>query len=146
MTYMDCYQHQIIEDSEKMISIVHNSFNEKKGINWAIIDKSTKEFIGYFGYWRMINEHCGAEIGYALKPQFWGKGYMKETINRLIDFGFNDLAVHSIEANVNPKNMSSIQLLMKLGFKREAYFRENYLFKGKYIDSMIFSLLETDMK
>ena len=146
MNYMDSFKHCTIQDSEKLICGIQKSFNEKTGVNWAIIEKSTNELIGYFGFWRLINEHCRAEIGYALKPEFWGKGFMKETINRLVDFGFNDLKIHSIEANVNPKNENSIQLLMKLGFKKEAYFRENYLFNDKFIDSMIYSLLETDVR
>ena len=53
--------------------------------------------------------------------------------------------MHSIEANVNPGNISSVKLLERAGFKREAYFRENYLFDGKFYDSLIYSLLETDV-
>ena len=146
MNYMDSYKHQTIQDSELLITQVQKSFEEKTGINWAIIEKSTNELIGYFGYWRLIKEHCRAEIGFALKPEFWGKGFMKETLVRLVDFGFNNLRIHSIEANVNPENESSIHLLENFGFKKEAYFRENYLYNGQYIDSMIFCLLETDLK
>lgn len=146
MNYMDSPKHHTTQDSEKIILEIQNSFKEKTGINWAIIEKSTNELIGYFGFWRLINKHCRAEIGYALKFDCWGKGVMKETINRLVDFGFNDLKIHSIEANVNPNNEKSKQLLVKLGFKKEAYFRENYLFDNKFIDSVIYSLLETDVR
>jgi ribosomal-protein-alanine N-acetyltransferase len=144
MNFMDSYKHQSIQDSEKFISAIHKSYKEQTGINWAVIEKSTNIFIGYFGYWRIIKEHCRAEIGYALKPEFWGKGFMSEAMNCLIDFGFNNFKAHSIEANVNPKNKKSIQLLEKLNFKREAYFRENYLFNDRFIDSIIYSKLETD--
>ncbi len=144
MYYMDTYKHQTIQDSEKLIKDVLKSFKEQTGINWAIIDKSTNKFLGYFGYWRIMKENCRAEIGFALKPEFWGNGYMNETMNSLIDFGFNGLKIHSIEANVNPMNESSIHVLENLNFKKEAHFRENYLFDGRYIDSIIYSLLETD--
>lgn len=146
MNYMDSYVHKTIQDSEKLIESVHESFKNQSGISWAIIEKSTNNFIGYFGYWRIIKEHCRAEIGYALKPEFWGKGLMQETMKRMINFGFKDMNFHSIEANVNPKNEKSIQLLEKINFKKEAYFRENYLFNGKFIDSIIYSLLESDLK
>jgi ribosomal-protein-alanine N-acetyltransferase len=144
MNYMDSYKHKTLKDSEKLISEVHKSFKEQTGLNWAIIEKSTNEFIGYFGFWRIIKEHCRAEIGFALKPEFWGKGYMKETMNSLIEFGFKNLQIHSIEANVNPENKKSIQLLETLNFKKEAHFRENYLFNNRFIDSIIYALLETD--
>ena len=144
MEYMDTTKHNSIKDSEELISSVHESYKNKNGINWAIVEKSTNSFIGYFGYWRMIPEHCRAEIGYALKPKYWGKGYMKEALNKLVDFGFNELGLHSIEANVNINNNSSIKLLEKKGFIKEAHFRENYLFNGVYLDSIIYSLIESN--
>jgi ribosomal-protein-alanine N-acetyltransferase len=49
--------------------------------------------------------------------------------------------LHSIEAVVNPKNMASIRVLEKLGFVREAYFKENYYVKDKFFDTAIYSLL-----
>jgi len=146
MNYMDTAKHLTIQDSKKLISAIQKTYKEKKGINWGIIEKSTNIFIGYFGYWRLIIEHCRAEIGYALKPEFWGKGFMSETINHLVNFGFNDLKIHSIEANVNPKNESSKRLLLKYGFRQEAYFRENFIFDNNYIDSIIYSLLENDIR
>ncbi len=107
--------------------------------------KSTDELIGYFGFWRLAMRHCRAEIGFALKPQFWGKGIMKETMNCLINFGFTELNLHSIEANVNPENEKSERLLVKFGFKKEAYFRENFFYNGIFKDSIIYSILETDL-
>ena len=49
---------------------------------------------------------------------------MTETLKTLIKFGFDKINFHSIEANVNPGNISSIKLLEKIGFKKEAYFKE----------------------
>ena len=93
-----------------------------------------------------MKDHCRGEIGYALSPEFWGKGYMTEALNKMIDFAFNDLKLHSIEANVNPNNNSSIKLLKRCGFRKEAHYRENYLFNGEFIDSIIYSLLESDLR
>ncbi len=146
MNYMDTAKHQTVRDSENMIGFIHESFKEKKGINWVIVDRETNEFVGYFGFWRLMPESCRAEIGYALKPEYWGKGLMTESFKTLVDFAFNDLKVHSIEANVNPQNVSSMKVLEKAGFKKEAYFRENYLYNGEFIDSIIYSILETDVR
>ncbi len=145
MNYMDSPKHESIRDSIKMIEDINISFYEKTGINWAIIKKYSNEFIGYFGFWRLIKQHCRAEIGYALKPENSGQGFMKESFDSLIDFGFRKLQIHSIEANVNPKNTKSIRLLEKKGFRKEAHFRENYLFEGNFLDSFIYCLIETDI-
>ncbi|MFM7401569.1 MAG: GNAT family N-acetyltransferase, partial [Bacteroidota bacterium] len=53
---------------------------------------------------------------------------------------------HSVEANVNPGNKRSILLLERCGFVREAYFRENYYFEGKFLDTAVYSLLSADFK
>jgi len=145
MKYLDIARFESIADAEKMVQTVSESYDRETGINWGIVEKHSNNFIGYFGFWRMIPEHCRAEIGYALKPEYWGRGYMYETINRMVGFGFKNMNLHSIEANVNPDNEKSKNVLEKIGFKKEAYFRENYLFDGKFLDSIIYSLLEKDL-
>jgi ribosomal-protein-alanine N-acetyltransferase len=67
---------------------------------------------------------------------------MSETLKTMLTFAFEQFGLHSISANVNPNNESSIRLLEKNNFVQEAYFKEDYFFDGKYIDSLIFSLLE----
>ena len=145
MKYLDIARFESIADAEKMVQTVSESYDRETGINWGIVEKHSNNFIGYFGFWRMIPEHCRAEIGYALKPEYWGRGYMYETINRMVRFGFNNMNLHSIEANVNPDNDKSKKVLEKIGFKKEAYFRENYLFNNRFLDSIIYSLLEKDL-
>ena len=145
MKYLDIARFESIADAEKMVQTVSESYDKETGINWGIVEKHSNNFIGYFGFWRMIPEHCRAEIGYALKPEYWGRGYMYETINRMVGFGFKNMNLHSIEANVNPDNEKSKKVLEKIGFKKEAYFRENYLFDNRFLDSIIYSLLEKDL-
>jgi len=142
MRYMDTAKHQTTQESENLIFHINECFKLKTGINWATIEKSNNNFIGYFGFWRIIKDHCRAEIGFALKPECWNKGFMTESLNTLIKFGFKNLKLHSIEANVNPQNESSKHVLENAGFMKEAYFRENYLYNGRFIDSVIYGLLE----
>jgi len=145
MRFMDVIRFESVNDAEKWVHSVSESYDNETGIIWGIVEKQSNDFIGYFGFWRMISEHCRAEIGYALKSEYWGKGYMYETINRLVRFGFEEMKLHSIEANVNPLNERSKKVLERIGFKKEAHFRENYLFNGEFLDSIIYSLLEKDL-
>lgn len=142
--YLDRDPHKSVEESEAMIDAMIKSYNNKEAINWIIRKKDTMDVIGYIGYWRMIKHNVRAEIGYALKPEFWGNGFMSEAFTKVIEFGFKELCLHSIEANVNPANASSIKLLEKLGFNKESYFREDYFYNGKFLDSVIYCLLESD--
>jgi len=145
MKFMDVYRFKSISDAEKMIGSIEESYQNESGINWGIVEKDSNIFVGYFGFFRLIPEHCRAEIGYALNAKHWGKGYMNETINRMVRFGFKIMKLHSIEANINPRNERSKKVLEKIGFKKEAYFRENYLFNNRFLDSVIYSLLEKDL-
>jgi ribosomal-protein-alanine N-acetyltransferase len=145
MKFMDVTRTKSVNDAKRLIRNVREDYKNEKGVSWAIIEKNLKSFIGYAGFWRMQPQHCRGEIGYALKPEYWGKGFMTEALKTIIDFGFHKMNLHSIEANVNPKNQKSKKLLKRLGFRKEAYFRENYLFEGKFLDSEIYSLLKKDL-
>ncbi len=144
MIYMDAERHMSVQQSEKSISEKLNMYKEKTGILWAIIEKSTGRFIGDFAFFKIDHKNSRAEIGYTLKPEFWKKGYMKEAMISIFNFGFTDFNLHSLEANINPKNENSRGILEKMGFQKEAYFRENYYYNGDYLDSEIYSLLRSD--
>ncbi|MDO8550886.1 MAG: GNAT family protein [Ignavibacteria bacterium] len=51
------------------------------------------------------------------------------------------MKLHSIEGTVNPNNLPSIKLLEKNNFIREAYFKENFYYNGKFLDTAIYSLI-----
>jgi [ribosomal protein S5]-alanine N-acetyltransferase len=144
MEFMDAIIVKSEDGAKVLLKTFHREFRDKKGITWAITDKQTNQLIGSFGYWRLIKPHNRAEIGYSLLPEYWGKGLMAETFKTLIEFGFNQMQVHSIEANVNPQNQKSIQLLERVGFRKEAHFRENFFYKDQYLDSAIYCLIESD--
>jgi ribosomal-protein-alanine N-acetyltransferase len=146
MQFMDSNWLKNIKESGTLIKSFNWDYKHQKGLSWAIIQKHSNRLIGSFAYWRIIKTHGRAEIGYSIHPDFWGNGIMTETFKTLIEFGFNTMKLHSIEANVNPQNEKSIKLLERVGFKKEAHFRENFFFNNQYLDSYIYSLLESDKR
>ena len=144
MQYMDTFYHDTLQVSKDFISYNLEGYANKKVIYWMLEEKASGNIIGDFSFWKIDSKHHRAEIGYTLDPSYWGKGYMKETMPRLFSFGFKDFNLHSLEANINPNNDKSRGILLKLGFQKEAYFRENYFYKGEYLDSEIYCLLEKD--
>ena len=147
MKFMDIISLKKEKESETLIKSYIHEFKHNTGITWAIVEKRENLLIGSFSYWRIIKNHCRAEFGYSLHPDYWGKGYMTETFQTLLEYGFNQMHLHSMEANVNPENLQSIKLLERVGFKKEAYFRENfYTNKNSFADSIIYCLLESDIR
>lgn len=146
MQFIDIERQKSVEDTEKMIERIIQMFSDKSAINWIIEDKNSKAFLGYCLLFKFELINSRAEIGYALKPEYWGKQIAKEAIEKLIEFGFGEMNLHSICANINPGNISSRKVLEKCGFKKEAYFRENYFYNGIFLDSEIYCLLKSDLK
>jgi RimJ/RimL family protein N-acetyltransferase len=143
--FMDKPKIESVEASKKYIKFCSEEYKNRNAIEWGIIEKGSNKYIGNIGFWKIIKIHCRGEIGYSLTPSYWGKGYMSEALQSILTFGFKILNLHSIEANVNPENINSIKSLERNGFQKEAYFRENYLFENKFIDTVTFSLLEKDL-
>ena len=142
MKYIDREKPKSLEEALAFIQIVNANIDKNESVMWAIaLQDKPDTLIGNIGFWRIINKHYRSEIGYMLHPSFWGKGIMKEALLAAIDFGFNHMKLHSIEAHINPDNTASGKLLEKTGFVREAYFKEDFFFRGKFIDSAIYSLL-----
>jgi ribosomal-protein-alanine N-acetyltransferase len=143
MEFLDRPLAKSMEEAVVFIQKISDGVLRNESITWAITQKGDDTLIGTIGYWTVTKEHYRAEIGYLLSPVFQGQGIMHEALMQVIDYGFNQMKIHSIEANVNPANAPSIKLLEKNGFIREAYHRENYYFNGKFLDSAIYSLLNS---
>ncbi len=142
MKYLDRPRAQTIEDAEKLIQVFEDNRIKNEGINWGITLKGDSRLLGTICFWKLQLENERSEIGYMLHADFHQKGIMQEAMTAVLNYGFTDLKLHSVEANVNPENIASIKLLEKNNFVREAYFRENYFYDGKFLDSAIYSLLK----
>ena len=81
---------------------------------WTTIEKSSDEVMGFCGlkYLEDINE---VDIGYRWKTKFWNKGYATEASLACLDFGFKELKLEQIVAQVLPDNAASIRVLEKIG-------------------------------
>jgi ribosomal-protein-alanine N-acetyltransferase len=144
MKYMDAHKMESLEEAERFLNYTLKTHREGQAINWIITLKGSDDMIGYVGFWRVDKSHYRSEIGYALNKKFWNMGIMSEAIKESLKYGFENMGLNSIEANVNPINTASLKLLEKCGFKKEGYFRENYYFDGKFIDTVTFSMIKKD--
>lgn len=142
MKYLDRPIMESIQEAEHMIQMILNGMEENKSINWCICTPSNEQLLGNITFWKIDETNHRAEIGYTLNPESQGKGLMTEAMREVLQYGFEVMNLHGIDANVNPANQKSINLLTRFGFQKEAHFRENYYFDGKYLDSAIYCLLQ----
>jgi len=146
MRYIERPRPANLEDVMGLIRGTDELLSKNEGIGWSISLKEENEMIGMIGYWRMQPENQRGEIGYMLLPAYWGKGIMSEALAEVVRYSFEELGLHSIEADINPENLASAKILERHGFVREAYFKENIFWEGKYLDTAVFSLLVQDWK
>lgn len=131
-----------MEDAADHIENILAEQRANKCVQWAITLKGDPRMVGIIGFWRIQKEHDRGELGYMLLPVFWGAGIITEAIRAVVDHAFATLNFHSIEAVVDPNNPASMKVLEKNGFRREAWFRENFLWNGEYLDSVVYGLLK----
>jgi len=132
-----------LKEAEDFIHRILGDMDNNEAIMWAItLEENPGHLIGTICYWRIQKEHHRAEIGYVLHPDYWQKGIMKEAIQKVLDYGFNTLQLHSVEGRINPDNKPSAATLESTGFIRGAYFKEDFLFNGKFGDTAVYSRLK----
>jgi len=87
---------------------------------WAIVEKSTNQFIGWTGLkmvnYMMNNRTNYYDLGYRLIRKYWGHGFASETAWASLDYGFDKLNLNEIIATVNCENAASNTIAEKLGF------------------------------
>lgn len=130
------------EEALEFISVMDTNVNNNNVINWAITTKEDDRLIGMIGFYRMKPENYRAEVGYILSAEFHGKGIITEALERVIQFGFEEIGLNSIEAVIDPENFGSEKVLLKNNFVKEGHFKEHTFFDEKFLDSVFYSLLK----
>lgn len=109
---------------------------------FQLIETTTNVIIGWCGYHTWYTDHDRAEIGYGLNSdEYKRKGLMTEALIPIIEYGFNEMNLHRIEALASPSNIPSIKLLTNNNFQYEGLLKEHYLIHDVYEDSAIYALL-----
>ena len=129
-----------VEEAIEFIRTIEEGIKKKEFINWAITLKGNDKLIGIIGFYRMAIDHNRAEVGYILQGDFQKKGIMREALLEVINYGFNKMKLHTIEAVIDPRNAASENILVKSNFTKEAHFRENFFYEGEYLDSVHYTL------
>lgn len=108
---------------------------------WGVVSTSKDSLIGTCTLAHLDLQNRRAEIGFILRRDHWGQGFMSEAVSKLLQFAFSELALHRIEADVDPRNAPSIRLLERLGFQREGYLRERWLVGDEINDTVMYGVL-----
>lgn len=86
-------------------------------------------------------ENETAEIGWALRREYQGRGFAYEAALALLGVAFDVMGLHRVTAELDPRNDASVALCLRLGMRREAHFVEDMMFKGDWADTGVYAML-----
>lgn len=110
-------------------------------LQFVIVEKTNNIIIGDMGISFTNHNNMQAEIGCTLNKEFQRNGYATEAMRAMVELLFMKLNKHRVIASVDPRNTASIQLIERLGFRKEAHFKESYFLRGEWVDDVIYAKL-----
>ena len=85
---------------------------------WAVEEKATGELVGRAGlHWPARDDWPGVEVGWALHPASWGRGYATEAGRRAVEYAFDVLGLDAVCSTILPENIRSQAVARRLGFQ-----------------------------
>ncbi|WP_293132228.1 GNAT family protein [Microcoleus sp. bin38.metabat.b11b12b14.051] len=136
--------HVSIEDTKYFLKSLTRMYKRRELVDWGIVHKAEKKFIGTCGFVEWSMTHSRAEIGYALSARHWGEGYMSEAVNAIIEFGFREMLLNRIMGRCEVNNIASARVMEKVGMQLEGILRQQVFVKGQYWDLKIYSILREE--
>ena len=156
------WSHEAVKDHDEVRKILTTDIEsdaQGNSICWAatLKDKPEKDkpgkdrpgkdrpgLIGKFILFQFDQPNHRAEIGFILNRDYWRSGLSFQALQAIINFAFDELDLHRIEADVDPANPGSLAILDKLGFKREGLFRDRWKVNKQWVDSVMLGLLRDE--
>lgn len=127
------------EKVDKMIS----DYNEENNSIVFAIRTTEGNIIGIAGYYDIIKDNMVATLFIGIGDEnYLGKGYGKEAISELLNYGFNTLNLYRIQLNVISFNTPAIKLYEKVGFQKEGTMKEFVLRNGQRYDLYMYAKLK----
>ena len=133
-----------VEGFEKFIAWTHRQQTEGKYVCFGVVPAGRTDAVGIIQV-RALDKAFGlAEWGFAIGSAFWGAGIFQAAARRVVDFAFDVLPVHRLEARAVVENGRGNGALQKLGASCEAVLRQSFRRNGARMDQMLWSIVRSE--
>lgn len=136
------------EETDKKFSKILESINKVPRTKYTLIISRLSDLksVGRVIMWEIDSSIKECEIGWDVHPDYIGRGYAPEAARALLEFAFNKLGVHRVQALCNDANINSEKVMAKIGMKKEGTCRGVRFLNNCWYGSHIYSLLDSDVK
>lgn len=94
----------------------------------------------------VLGAFLSCHLGYRMDREETGKGYMTEAVKHIVTYGFRELKLHRIEANIMPRNKASLRVVEKLGFREEGLATKYLQINGRWEDHLHMVILNEELE
>ena len=135
-----------IEGFQKFIAWTHRQRVAGQYVCFAVVPRGSDTALGLFQIRSLEPAFGAAEWGFALAPELWGSGVFTDGAQLAIDFAFDTLGAHRLEARASVRNGRGNAALRKLGALREGTLRNSFLRNGEYHDQALWTILADEWR
>jgi ribosomal-protein-serine acetyltransferase len=133
---------QDLDGTERFLAEAEAQFARDDGFQARIAPEG--EILGVVGFHSIDWTNRNTSLGYWLAADAQGKGTMTTVVSSLLDHAFYEWELHRVEIHCAPDNVRSRAIPERFGFREEARLRETELVAGRYLDSVVYGLLEVE--
>ena len=135
-----------VEGFERFIAWANTQRMAGNYVCFAVVPVGYDTAVGLFQVRQLEPGFASAEWGFAIGSGFWGTGIFLELARLVVDFAFDELGVHRLEARSCVKNGRGNGALRKVGAIQEGVLRRSFLRNGEYLDQVLWSILREDWR
>ncbi len=135
-----------LEGFERFIAWAHDERRRGGYVCFAVVPHGLSTAVGLFQFRQLEAGFRTAEWGFAVGSAYWGTGMFTDGSRLALDFAFQTLGIHRLEARAAIVNGRGNGALRKIGAVQEAVLRASFLCDGQYIDQALWSILDTDWR
>src|SRR5947207_2220433 len=133
-----------IEGFERFITWAGRERQAGRYLCFAVVPDGYETAVGLFQVRQLDPTFGTAEWGFAIGSAFWGSGLFAQGAELVIEFAFEVVGVHRLEARAAMENGRGNGALRKLGAVQEGILRESFLRGGTYLDQALWAIVEED--
>jgi len=135
-----------VEGFERFIAWTHRQRAAGQYVCFAVVPHGYDTAVGLFQVRQLEPGFGTAEWGFAIGSQFWGSGIFLDAARLVVDFSFELVGVHRLEARAAVQNGRGNGALRKIGAVQEGVLRRSFLRRGEYHDQLLWSILDEDWR
>lgn len=128
--------------AEDMLTAAAAGYADASSLRYGIVLTASNELVGVASLFAFDRNNRRCDLGYVLGSRHWGRGYATEALVPVLDHAFGALDMNRIEADIDPRNTGSRQVLEKLAFRREGFMPERWIVHGETADTEFYGLLK----